>query len=64
MRSVKLWLILLFSLTCLAANPPDNANQIIEVALQPSPLEHNLQQLTDEIGGRVPGTQALQRTVQ
>ena len=64
MRSVKLWLILLFSLTCIAATPPDNANQLIEVALQPSQLEHNLQQLTDEIGGRVPGTQAMQRAVQ
>ncbi|MBZ5680871.1 MAG: M20/M25/M40 family metallo-hydrolase [Acidobacteriia bacterium] len=66
MRIVKLLcLILLCSLTCIAANPPadDVANQIIQTALQPSPLESNLRQLTDEIGGRVPGTQAMQRAV-
>src|SRR6202041_2952281 len=32
-------------------------------ALQPSPLESNLRHLTDEIGGRVPGTPAMQRAV-
>jgi carboxypeptidase Q len=52
---------------CLAAtNPPDNndANQVIQAALQPSPLEENLRRLTDEIGGRVPGTPAMQHAVQ
>ncbi|MGB8579804.1 MAG: M20/M25/M40 family metallo-hydrolase [Candidatus Sulfotelmatobacter sp.] len=33
------------------------------MALQPSPLEHNLRELTDEIGGRVPGTPAMQRAI-
>jgi len=68
MRNAKLlWLILPFSLICLAANPPtgsDDANTLIQVALQPSPLESNLRHLTDEIGGRVPGTQAMAHAVQ
>src|ERR1700757_4328079 len=49
-----------------SANPPDNsdAQKIIEVALQPSQLADNLRRLTDEIGGRVPGTLAMQHGVQ
>src|ERR1700722_15984290 len=39
-------------------------NQVIQAALQPSPLENNLHRLTDEIGGRVPGTLAMQHAVQ
>ena len=39
-------------------------NQVIHAALQPSPLESNLHRLTDEIGGRVPGTLAMQHAVQ
>jgi hypothetical protein len=68
MRTVKsLWAILLFSVACVAATPPsstDDANRIIQVALQPSALESNLHHLTDEIGGRVPGTQAMQHAVE
>ncbi len=51
---------------CLAATPStqtDEATRIIQAALQPSPLESNLRQLTDEVGGRVPGTPAMQRAV-
>lgn len=61
-----LWLCFL-SAICLAANPPaedDNAARIIKAALQPSTLESNLRQLTDEVGGRVPGTPAMQRAVE
>jgi carboxypeptidase Q len=49
-----------------AATPPDNsdAQKIIQVALQPSPLADNLRRLTDEIGGRVPGTRDMQHAVQ
>ena len=49
-----------------AANPPDNsdAQKIIDVALQPSTLADNLRRLTDEIGGRVPGTRDMQHAVQ
>jgi len=68
MRTVKtLWLGLALSLVCRAAAPPaetDDANRIIQTALQPSPLENNLHVLTDEIGGRVPGTLAMQHAVE
>jgi carboxypeptidase Q len=68
MRTVKtLLLACIFSVTCLAANPPvdtNSANQVIQTALQPSTLETNLQHLTDEIGGRVPGTVAMQHAVE
>jgi carboxypeptidase Q len=71
MRTVKTLLFAgVFCFTCLAANPPadpsadtSEANQVIQAALQPSPLEVNLHRLTDEIGGRVPGTVAMQHAV-
>ena len=66
MRTVKtLFLVCFFSFISLAATPADTTklNQIILVALQPSPLENNLHRLTDEIGGRVPGTVAMQHAV-
>jgi Zn-dependent M28 family amino/carboxypeptidase len=55
-----------FNVLCLAATPPAHttADQVIQAALQPSPLETNLRRLTDEIGGRVPGTLAMQHAVQ
>jgi carboxypeptidase Q len=40
-----------------------DADRLIDEALKPSPLEHNLRHLTDEIGGRVPGTPAMDRAV-
>ena len=71
MRTVKTLLFAgVFCFTCLAANPPadptadtSEANQVIQAALQPSALEANLHRLTDEIGGRVPGTVAMQHAV-
>jgi carboxypeptidase Q len=67
MRTVKaLFFACIFSFTCLAATPPadiSEANRVIQAALQPSPLETNLHRLTDEIGGRVPGTLAMQHAV-
>src|SRR5271165_5471150 len=60
-------LCFILSTICLAATPPtenDNAARIIQAALQPSPIESNLRQLTDEVGGRVPGTPAMQRAVE
>ncbi|MGA8761325.1 MAG: M20/M25/M40 family metallo-hydrolase [Candidatus Sulfotelmatobacter sp.] len=55
------------SLVCLAATPANNlnddANRIIQEALKPSPIESNLRHLTDEIGGRIPGTPAMQHAV-
>ncbi len=68
MRIAKpLILGLILSAICFAATPsadnPD-ANQLIQTALQHSPLEANLRHLTDEIGGRVPGTPAMQRATE
>jgi carboxypeptidase Q len=60
-------LCFILSTICPAATPPaenDDAPRIIQAALQPSPIESNLRQLTDEIGGRVPGTPAMQRAVE
>ncbi len=56
------WLGLsLFTLVLFAAD--DSTDRLIREALKPSPLETNLRRLTDEIGGRVPGTPAMQRAV-
>ncbi len=68
MRTVKslFWASIFFSVFCFAAAPPadtNEANLVIQAALRPSPLEANLHRLTDEIGGRVPGTLAMQHAV-
>lgn len=69
MRTVKLlFFVCILKVLSFAATPPadanSDANHIIQVALQPSPLEDNLRRLTDEVGGRVPGTLAMQHAVQ
>src|SRR2546426_70578 len=68
MRNGKLlWISLFLCAACIAAPPPagsDDATQIIQLALGPSPLESNLRHLTDEIGGRVPGTRAMEHAIQ
>lgn len=69
MRTLRtLFFVCIVSLFSFPATPPvDNnadANHIIQVALQPSSLEQNLRRLTDEVGGRVPGTLAMQHAVQ
>src|SRR5262250_2209816 len=46
------------------AQAKSDADLLIQNALKPSPIEHNLRHLTDEIGGRVPGTPAMDRAVQ
>src|SRR6267154_3428844 len=67
MRNLKaVWLSAVLSTICLAAGPAsdtDDAARIIQAALQPSALEGNLRHLTDEVGGRVPGTPAMQRAI-
>jgi hypothetical protein len=67
MRKPKiLWLCICLSAVCLAAAPfaeNDDAARIIQAALQPSQIESNLRHLTDEVGGRVPGTPAMQRAI-
>jgi carboxypeptidase Q len=68
MRNLKaVCLCFLLSAICVAAKPApdsDDATRIIESALQPSSLEGNLRRLTDEIGGRIPGTPAMQRAIE
>src|SRR5882724_7154092 len=56
------WLGLPFLTLALFAADNDS-DRLIQEALKPSPLEGNLRRLTDEIGGRVPGTPAMQRAV-
>ena len=46
------------------AAPDSDADRLIAEALKPSPIETELRHLTDEIGGRVPGSPAMQRAVQ
>lgn len=62
--------VVVCALVCLLAVPyivlaqgQSDADRLIEEALKPSPMEQNLRHLTDEIGGRVPGTPALDRAV-
>ena len=42
----------------------DAVDRTISEALKPSPLGPNLERLTDQIGGRVPGTPAMQKAVE
>jgi Zn-dependent M28 family amino/carboxypeptidase len=65
MRTAKgLFLVFVLTFTCLAAPLADtDADRVIQAALQPSALESNLHRLTDEIGGRFPGTVAMQHAV-
>jgi carboxypeptidase Q len=67
MRTAKaLLLVCIVNLFCFAnpAADQNEVNQVIQAALQPSPIQENLRRLTDEIGGRVPGTPAMQHAVQ
>jgi carboxypeptidase Q len=62
----SLFFLTLFSgLTFAADGPPEKerANRLIAEALKSSSLESNLRRLTDEAGGRVPGTPAFQKAV-
>src|SRR5580700_8425118 len=67
MRNLKAVCLFCFlSAISYSATPPsesDDRARVIQAALQPSPIESNLRHLTDEIGGRVPGTPAMQRAV-
>jgi hypothetical protein len=61
--------LLLGSVANAAADPsPVGADaaveRVIAEALKPSPLESNLQHLTDEIGGRVPSTPAMDEAIE
>lgn len=58
-----LWFVLtvLFPVAALAGD--SDTDRLIAEALKPSLLETNLRRLTDEVGGRVPGTPSFQRAV-
>jgi carboxypeptidase Q len=65
-RTPKLLGVTLLSFVALAtlASAADNdVDRLITEALKPSSLDTNLRRLTDEIGGRIPGTPAFQRAV-
>src|SRR6476620_10518288 len=47
-----------------AAFTQNATDRVIAEAQKPSTLEANLQNLTDQIGGRVPGTPAMQKAVE
>lgn len=68
MRTAQaLLFVCISSILASSATPsPDNndANLVIQAALQPSPLQDNLRRLTDAVGGRIPGTLAMQHAVQ
>src|SRR5882724_2687790 len=59
-----LCLFLFLAVPLYAAFAQDPIDQVINEALKPSTLEANLHRLTDEIGGRVPGTAAMRRAVE
>jgi len=54
---------ILFASELAIAQAKSAADGLIHEALRPSPMELNLRHLTDEIGGRVPGTPAMDRAV-
>ncbi len=59
--------ILCFVLSAISLVPAfaqDAVNRVIDEALKPSSIETNLARLTDQIGGRVPGTRAMKQAVQ
>jgi Zn-dependent M28 family amino/carboxypeptidase len=69
MRTAKtLFLLCIFTISFLpapvSADNNDDATRVIAAALEKSPLQENLRRLTDEVGGRVPGTPAFQHAVQ
>src|SRR5690242_2406124 len=59
MKSLLLAALLLFTFNLAA----DDLTRVMDEAQKPSNLETNLRVLTDEIGGRVPGTPAMQRAI-
>src|SRR2546429_3889159 len=61
MRNFTVLMLLVISSSLFAQSAAD---KLIQEAQQAPTLEKNLRVLTDEIGGRVPGTAAMERAVQ
>src|SRR5713101_7834937 len=64
MPRARLSVFLLPILLLCAAFAQDPTDRVIAEAQKPSTLETNLQQPTDQIGGRVPGTPAMRKAVE
>src|SRR5258707_5648233 len=64
MPRARLSVFLLLILLLCAGFAQDPTDRVIAEARKPSALEANLQQLTDQIGGRVPGTPAIRKAVE
>jgi carboxypeptidase Q len=66
MRESRVWFLLCALLLTGAASSAAQSNDaVMQEALKPStPLQENLRKLADEIGGRVPGTPAMQQAIQ
>lgn len=60
------WCALVLIVFCgsIAAQTPGDLERVMTEAQKPSALETNLRSLTDGIGGRVPGTPAMQKAVE
>jgi carboxypeptidase Q len=63
-RLVRFAALLVIASAVLQAQTSSDSERIIAEALKATSLESNLRHLTDEVGGRVPGTPAMQRGVQ
>src|SRR5215468_10037645 len=61
--AIAVALSLLLSPAVARAQSRSDAELLIELAQKPSPIEQNLRHLTDEIGGRIPGTPAMDKAV-
>ncbi len=57
-------MLLLLAVSLPSSLAQDAADLVMAEAMKSSPLEVNLRRLTDEVGGRVPGTPAMQKAVE
>jgi carboxypeptidase Q len=64
MTTAQLGVFLCIAVCGKAALAQDRTDRLIAEALKPSPLGQNLEQLTDRIGGRVPGTPAIEKAIE
>jgi carboxypeptidase Q len=62
--SARLAAFIIVTASLLQSQNASDSERIITEGLKPSSLETNLHRLTDEVGGRVPGTPAMQRGVE
>jgi len=63
MKSVIQRCLALALMLCALPAASSDAERVMTETMQSSPLEENLRRLTDEIGGRVPGTPAMEQAV-